>query len=153
MTKEQLKKELQEKFYRVGLVEVAEENELGYQKRLREGVMWYLVGVYEKKGDVLLRRNIPIYCVLKEAAERNVSKWEDLPEGDYFYGERMPQKHTIPELPKENSFKDVEGEIEKQTKDYAVVKKFVEENGEAVEKRFLVKKVGDKFVEIPIREK
>ena len=156
MTKAQLKSELEAKFYKVLFVNQAEESEVGYLLRIKEGILWYLVGVYENRDKVLIRRNIPIYCevigtIPKE--QKGILNWEDLPEGNYFYGERMPEEHIIPELPKENPFKDLTGEIERIGKDYAVVKKFVRERDEAVEKRFLVTKKGGNFVEIPIREK
>jgi len=156
MTKAQLKSELEAKFYKVLFVNQAEESEVGYLLRIKEGILWYLVGVYENRDKVLIRRNIPIYCevtgvIPKE--QKGVLDWEDLPEGNYFYGERMPEEHIIPEPPKENPFKDVTGEIERTGKDYAVVRKFVTKAGEAVEKRFLVIKKGDTFVETLIREK
>ena len=141
MTKQQLLNELSEKFYKVGVIEEAEDSSVGKEIRKQEGVKWYLVGVYEQQGDVLIRRNIPIYVENEGKADEKA-----------FYGEKMPQEHIIPQ-PEENPFKDVEGQIEEKTKDYAVVKKYVIESGEAVEKRFLVKKEGDKFVETPIREK
>ena len=156
MTKTQLKSELEAKFYKVLFVNQAEESDAGYLLRLKEGIMWYLIGVYENRDKVLIRRNIPIYCevigiVSKE--QKGILNWEDLPEGNYFYGERMPEEHIIPEPPKENPFKGVIGEIERIGKDYVVVKKFVREAGEAVEKRFLVIKKGNIFVETLIREK
>ena len=156
MTKAQLKSELETKFYKVLFVNQAEESEVGYLLRIKEGILWYLVGVYENRDKVLIRRNIPIYCevigtIPKE--QKGILNWEDLPEGNYFYGERMPEEHIIPEPPKENPFKDVVGEIERIGKDYAVVRKFVIEAGEAVEKRFLVTIEGGNFVETLIREK
>ena len=156
MTKAQLKSELEAKFYKVLFIKQAEESDAGYLLRLKEGVFWYLVGVYENRDKVLIRRNIPIYCEVTRAIpkeQKGILKWEDLPEGNYFYGERMPEEHIIPEPPKENPFKDVVGEIERTGKDYAVVRKFVIEAGEAVEKKFLVTKKGGNFVETPIREK
>ena len=156
MTKAQLKSELEAKFYKVLFVHQAEESDAGYLLRLKEGIMWYLVGVYENRDKVLIRRNIPIYCEIigtipKE--QKGILKWEDLPEGNYFYGERMPEEHIIPEPPKENPFKGVTGEIERVGKDYAVAKRFVIETGEAVEKKFLVTIKDGNFVETPIREK
>ena len=156
MTKAELKSELEVKFYKVLFVKQAEENDAGYLLRIKEGVLWYLVGVYENRGKVLIRRNIPIYCEITGAIpkeQKGILNWKDLPEGNYFYGERMPEEHIIPEPPKENPFKDVTGEIEKIGKDYAVVKKFVIEAGEVVEKRFLVTIKGGNFVETSIREK
>ena len=139
MNKAQLLDELRQKFYKVGVVEQAEGSSVGIDKRKEEGIKWYLVGVYEASGDVLIRRSVPIYVENEGKADERA-----------FYGERMPQEHIIPQ-PKENPFKDLEG-IERIGKDYAIVKKFVVENGEAVEKRFLVKKKGDEFVETPIKE-
>ena len=156
MTKDQLKNELEAKFYKVLFVNQAEESEVGYLLRIKEGILWYLVGVYENRDKVLIRRNIPIYCELTgnlQKEQKGILKWEDLPEGNYFYGERMPEEYIIPEPPKENPFKNVTGEIERIGKDYAIVKRFVIETGEAVEKRFLVTIEGGIFVETPIREK
>ena len=156
MTKAELKSELEAKFYKVLFIKQAEESNAGYLLRLKEGVLWYLVGVYENRDKVLIRRNIPIYCEITgnlQKEQKGILNWEDLPEGNYFYGERMPEEHIIPEPPKENPFKDVTGEIERIGKDYAVVRKFVIEVGEAVEKRFLVTIEGGNFVETPIREK
>ena len=156
MTKAELKSELETKFYKVLFVKQAEESDAGYLLRLKEGVLWYLVGIYENRDKVLIRRNIPIYCELTKGLQKEqkgILKWEDLPEGNYFYGEKMPEEHIIPEPPKENSFKNVTGEIERTGKDYAVIKKFVIEGGEAVEKRFLVTMKGGNFVETLIREK
>ena len=156
MTKAQLKSKLEAKFYKVLFVHQAEESDAGYLLRLKEGILWYLVGVYENRDKVLIRRNIPIYCEITGAIskeQKGILNWEDLPEGNYFYGERMPVEHIIPEPPKENPFKDVVGEIERTGKDYAVVKRFVIEVGEAVEKRFLVTIEGGNFVETLIREK
>ena len=155
MTKQQLLADLQSKFYKVGLVEGAELNDVGYLKRVQEGVLWYLVGVYEKKGDVLLRRNVPIYCEFTgelPKKQKGTLTWDDLPEGNYFYGERLPEEHLIPEPPQPNVFEGVEGEIEKQGKDWVVVKKFVEEAGVIKEKRFLVKKTTEGLKELPIAE-
>jgi len=156
MTKAQLKSELEAKFYKVLFLEQAETSDIGYLLRIKEGILWYLVGVYENKDKVLIRRNIPIYCEITgkfDKEQKGILDWKDLPEGNYFYGERMPEEHIIPEPPKENPFKDVVGEIERIGKDYAVVRKFVTEAGEAVEKRFLVIKKGDTFVETLIKEK
>ena len=156
MTKTQLKNELEAKFYKVLSPQQAETSDVGYLLRIREGILWYLVGVYENRDKVLIRRNIPIYCEITGAIskeQKGILNWKDLPEGNYFYGERMPEEHIIPEPPKENPFKDVTGEIERTGKDYAVVKRFVIEVGEAVEKRFLVTIKDGNFVETPIREK
>ena len=155
MTKQQLLADLQSKFYKVGLVEGAEMNDAGYLKRVQEGVLWYLVGVYEKRGEVLLRRNIPIYCEFTgelPKEQKGTLTWDDLPEGNYFYGEKLPEEHLIPEIPQPNVFEGVEGEIERQGKDWAVVRKFVEEAGVVKEKRFLVKKTTEGLKELPIAE-
>ena len=156
MTKAELKSELEAKFYKVLFVKQAEESDAGYLLRIKEGMLWYLVGVYENRGTVLVRRNIPIYCEITgklPKEQKGILDWVDLPEGNYFYGEKMPEEHIIPGPPKENPFKDVQGEIERTGKDYAIVRKFVIESGEVVEKKFLVTKKGDTFVETPIKEK
>ena len=141
MNKKQLLDELKKKFYKIGTIENAETSEVGKKKREIEGVNWYLVSVYEEKNGVMVRRNIPIYV-----------ENEGKPNEKAFYGEAPIQTNIIPEPPKESPFKNIKGEIERETKDYAVVKRFVIEAGVAIEKRFLVEKEGDKFKETPIRE-
>ena len=140
MNKTQLLDDLRKKFYKVGVIEQAENNSVGLAKRKEEGIKWYLVGVYERQGDVLIRRQIPIYVENEGKSDEKA-----------FYGEKMPQEHIIPQL-KENPFKGLNG-VERVGKDYAIVKKFVVENGEAVEKRFLVRKKEGKLIETPIKEK
>ena len=140
MTKAQLLDELAKKFYKVGVMAKAEKNSVGQEIRKTEGIRWYRVGVYEKQGDVLIRRAFDIYVENEGKSDEKA-----------FYGGKMPQEHTIPQ-PKENPFKGLDG-VERTGKDYAIIKKFVEENGEAVEKRFLVKKKAGKFVEVPIKAK
>ena len=56
MTKTKLKSELEAKFYKVLFVKQAEESDAGYLLRLKEGILWYLVGVYENRDKVLIRK-------------------------------------------------------------------------------------------------
>lgn len=159
MTKTQLKNELSAKFYKVLFPEQAETSEIGYLLRVKEGIFWYLVGVYEERNGVLIRRSIPIYCevtgtIPKE--QKGVLNWEDLPVGNYFYGEKVPQDHIIPELPK-TAFRDevnakiqakiTDGTIKKGTiegiseqEEFAVVKAYQVETGEIIEKRYFIYK-------------
>lgn len=144
MTKKELLDELRNKFYKVGVIEQADSG-IGLTKRKEEGVMWYLVGVYEQRGEVLVRRQIPIY--VENDGEQDEKA---------FYGEKMPEVNVIPEKPT-TVFKDevtafiktqivkgtiikgaVEGASEKE--EYAIVKAYVEEAGEIVEKKFFAYK-------------
>jgi len=143
MTKTQLVNKLKERFFRVGVIQQAEKNPEGLEIRKTEGVNWYLVGVYEEKNGVLIRRNIPIY-VVDEGTEDEQA----------FYGEKFPES-TIPDQPnlelrskieekisaKEADGTIVKGEIEtfSEKARYAIVKSFVKNDaGEIVEKKLFV---------------
>ncbi len=137
MTKQEFIKDLQNRFYKVAFPKQAEDSNEGYIIRLKEGVLWYLIGVYEMKDNFLIRRNISFYCeitgkLLKE--QKGILKWEDLPEGNYFYGEKQPEKVV-------DKFEGVTGIIER-TNEYVITKEFEIENGFAVEKRYLINDKG-----------
>ncbi len=91
MNRKQLLSELGKKFYKVGMPEPAEVNPDGVIVRQREGIAWYVVPVYERQGDVLLRRNISVYVDAEGEKDEQA-----------FYGERMPEANTIPAPPKDN---------------------------------------------------
>ena len=80
MTKVELLVQLATKFHKVGVVENAEKSAAGLAIRAQEKVNWYLVGVYERQGDALLRRNIPIYVQEEGSALEQA-----------FYAERLPE--------------------------------------------------------------
>ncbi len=140
MNKKQLLDELNKKFHKVSTITNAEQNPDGQAIRLKEGINCYIAGVYERQGDVLLRRNIGFYV-------ENENKRDERA----FYAERMPT-NTLSQQPIKSRFGDVDGVIEQEAKDFAVVKRFVVTNNIAEEKRFLVKKVGGKLTEYPIKE-
>ena len=99
MTKAELQADLASRFYKVCFPKGADPEDVGYQLRVKEKILWYHIGVYENTGAVLLRRNIPVYCevtgaILKE--QRGTLEWDDLPGGNFFYGERMPENQMIP---------------------------------------------------------
>jgi len=155
MTKKEFKQKLEEMFYKIGVVQCAEGDKLGYEIREKEGIHWFIIAVYEKKGDVLVRRNIPFYLELTEKPMMKFTDkyyWflDELPEGNYFFGERMPTS-TIP-TPREDLFKDIEGIIEQRGKNFAIVKKFVQTDKGVTPKRFFIKKTDTGFEEKEIIE-
>ncbi len=130
MTKKELITNLQNKFYKIGLVRGVEDNDV----RAKEGIQWFLIGVYENSDNVLIRRNISVYCEMKGDA---IIGETELPEGNYFYADKEPVM-TI-QKPKENIFKDVEGIVTEQGSNFVVVKRYDEIDGKAVEKKVLVR--------------
>lgn len=140
MTKKQIIDELGRKFHRIGNISNAESSPEGIGIRQAEGFNCYLVSVYESNENVAIRRNIGIYV-------ENEGKQNERA----FYAERMPE-NTLPQQPSKSKFVDIEGVIEQETKDFAVVKRFVIGNGIAEERRFLNKIVAGKLVEYLIKE-
>ena len=154
MKKLEIKEDLEKRFYKVGAIKAAETTATGYQIRLQEGIFWYVVGVYENRDNVLIRRNISMYCSVTGTINKKQMgflTWDDLPEGDYFYGEKEPEntiaKPTIPTFVQ--TLKDKGENVITYTDKYAIVKKFVEDNGVVEEKRFYVKPDG---TELPLKE-
>ena len=155
MTKSEFIQKLNQMFYKVGVIQCAERDKTGYEIRQKEKVFWFIVAVYEKQGDVLVRRNIPFYVEtdLVPAIDFRSFKYltfNDLPDGNYFFGERMPTP-TIP-APRENPFANVEGIVEIQGDNFAVVRKFVQVEGGVKDKRFLIKKTDRGLEEFEIVE-
>jgi hypothetical protein len=60
MLKTELVSILSQKYYKVGSVGLAG-NAVDQAAREREGVRWYIAGVYEQNGDALVRKNVPFY--------------------------------------------------------------------------------------------
>lgn len=140
MNKKQLLDELGKKFHRVGNVSNADSSPEGRGLRKAEGFNCYLVSVYERNNDIAIRRNIGIYV-------ENENKQDERA----FYAERMPE-NTLQQQPAKSRFSIVDGVIEQETKDYAIVKRFVVVRGVAEEKRFLIREVAGKLAEYPIKE-
>lgn len=103
MTKAQLLTEIAGKFYKMGVVANAETSPEGLAIREAEGVNWYIVAVYEKQGNVLLRRNISIY-VNDEGKATEAA----------FYGEKELAEQTISVQPETPFRVLVENEIGKK---------------------------------------
>lgn len=140
MNKSQILTELAAKFYRIGAITVADPSQAGQEVRQQEGINWYLVGVYEQSGNVLLRRNISIYV-----ADEGLSTEQA------FYAEREPVT-TLAQPAPADEWAGVNGEVVSQGKDYAIIKRFEIVFGAATEKKFLVKKELDRFVYYPFTE-
>jgi len=85
MTKDELLTDLESKFYKLGDISEAETNPAGKEIRKREGIKWYLAGVYEVNGSVMLRRNVSFYVAN-----------EGTPEEEAFIAEKPLQEKTIP---------------------------------------------------------
>ena len=61
MNEKQLLNELKTKYYKVGIPQNAEASEAGRAYRKAEEIEWFVVGVYERSGNTLIRKNISYY--------------------------------------------------------------------------------------------
>ena len=136
MKKADLIAALEAKFFKVGNVTIADSSQAGQAVREQEGVMWYIAGVYEQSGNTLARRNISFYVVD-----------EGLPTEQAFYADREPTTALAPAISK---WGNVEGEVVREGKDFAVVKRFKIVADTATEVQVLVKDVNGVITEYPI---
>jgi len=65
MTKQELLGKLAQKFHKV---------QIPQEQRKEDGITWYVVGVYEKNGDRMVRRNIGFY-VENEGTANEAAYW------------------------------------------------------------------------------
>ena len=137
MTKADILKEIEKEFYKLGEVSQADASQAGQAVREREGITWYLVGVYERNGNVLLRRNISIYVAN-----------EGKPNEQAFYAEKKPENMLA--KPVANEWAGVDGEVVRQGKGWAVVRRWKKTQGKAEEIEVLVEKVAGALTEYEI---
>lgn len=80
MNEKQLLNELKTKYYKIGIPRNAEASETGRAIRKAEGVEWFIVGVYDRSGASLIRKNISYYVENKGKVNEKA-----------FYAENKPQ--------------------------------------------------------------
>ena len=145
MNKVELLSELAAKFYKVGIVTDAEASVVGRELRAAEGVNWYLVGVYDKDGETLIRKNIPFYIEGEGTAEEQA-----------FYADKVPAPKSAVVVASTfgaelAAFVATQAWITydivstNDGKEYAFVKGYTAKDNVAIGKTYLVKRVGKAF--------
>ena len=124
MTKQELLIKLASKFYKVGEVQ---------KQREHEGFTYYLVGVYEKTGDSMVRSNLSFY-VENEGTVKEAAYWH----------QREPKPEPTTNLQQEalTYLSKIAG-ITISNKENVIIPVYIKEAGKLLEKKAFVTKEND----------